>query len=255
VQRPRIAPRPRTTLIEFPPLTPSCRPPTGAVTQNRRPSTSHVRGQVAHRSTRRGRSHTVESHAREVAFTCGFPPCGAGSRGRSPRGRRRPRKSHAAWSCRAARSPGSDCETQLGTSSVLGGAAGRARLSAHPCAACRARRSPCIRTPCRRAPRSSPDGEEEPSEASVPAQQSPPGQAPRLPASHVDPCWPSRPAGPPAQGPRPAVGLSLREPGCPSPPSGCARMRTPCHPIADRCAVFVPSARLPRRRTAPTAGR
>jgi ribonuclease P protein component len=47
-------------------------------------------------------------------------------------------------------------------------------------------------------------------EATVPAEQSAPGQAARVPASHVDARRPGDPQGPPGQGTHPPVGLTGR---------------------------------------------
>ena len=52
--------------------------------------------------------------------------------------------------------------------------------------------------------------EEAPREAHFSAQQPPPRQAPRLPASHGDPRRPQRPAGPSAQGSAASLGLIWR---------------------------------------------
>src|SRR5579862_1355733 len=47
-------------------------------------------------------------------------------------------------------------------------------------------------------------------EATVPAEQPAPSQAPRVPAPDVHPRWPGDPQGTAGQGPRPAVGLIWR---------------------------------------------
>jgi ribonuclease P protein component len=52
--------------------------------------------------------------------------------------------------------------------------------------------------------------EEAPREAHIPAQQPPPRQAPRLPASHGDPRRPQRPAGAAPQGSAASLGLIWR---------------------------------------------
>jgi ribonuclease P protein component len=76
-----------------------------------------------------------------------------------------------------------------------------------------------VRRLCQRAPRrgagvqatwASARTEEAMREAHLPAQQPPPGQAPRLPSPHVGPGRASHPEGPPPQGPQAAVGLIWR---------------------------------------------